>query len=101
MTQRIILQGLTPLALQTISLSNSTAAGLNSTSQTGHLFDISVETQAARMRCDSTAPTLTTGILVATGTYKSWQLPTGATFQRSTGTAKVTIQPYKWFSGIS
>lgn len=101
MTQRIILQGLTPLAVQTIDLTNSTAAGLNSTSQTGHMFDVSVETQAVRMRVDGTDPTLSTGVLVATGTYKAWQLPSTVTFQRSTGSAKVTIQPYTWYSGIS
>lgn len=101
MSQRIILQGLVPLAIQTISLSNSTAVALNSTSQTAHLFDISVETQAARMRCDGSNPALTTGVLIATGTYKSWQLPAAAKFQRSTGTCKITIQPYKWYSGIS
>lgn len=92
--QRTIPAGLTPLAIQTVTLSNSTAVSLNGTSQGGHIFDLSIETAAVRYRADGTDPTLTTGILLATGTYHGVQLPAAATFQRSTGTAKVTIQPY-------
>lgn len=88
--------GLIPVGFQTISLANSTALGLNTTCITGRTFHFSVETQSARYRDDGTAPALTTGVLLATGTH--WLLdvdPTKLKFQRTTGTAKISIMSYR------
>jgi len=88
-----------PLALQVITLSNSTAVGPNSTSQTAHALHLSVETNNIRYRSDGTSPALTTGVLLQAN-YDYWFWGYNGTsllkFQRSTGTAKVTIQPYKY-----
>ena len=88
---------LTGLGFQTITLSNSTASGLNSTCSPGHWFHVSVETNSVRYRDDGTSPALTTGVLLATGDH--W-LPDvyGANlkFQRSTGTCKLSVMAYKY-----
>lgn len=100
--KRIALAGLIPTAYQTITLSNSTAVGLNSTVRTAgaQVIWFSVETNDVRFRCDSTAPTLTTGVLLqsdddymfngVSGTVTNWK------FQRSTGTAKICLQAFKY-----
>jgi len=88
-----------PLALQVITLSNSTALGPNSTTQTAHALHCSVETNDVRYRSDGTDPALTTGVLLQYD-YDYWFWGYNGTsllkFQRSTGTAKVTIQPYQY-----
>jgi hypothetical protein len=97
-----IKRGLIPLALQTISLTNSTAVSVNSTTKTAQVLDISVETQPVRYRIDGTAPTLTTGVLIQKDTYIRIERYNGTgalSFQRSTGAATVHIQPYKYFAG--
>lgn len=90
---------LTPVAFQTASLSNSTAVAVNSTIRTGlaTVLHVSVETNSVRYRCDSTAPTVNTGVLLATGDH--WLLGYNRTskfkFQRSTGTCKLSIMAFR------
>ena len=91
---------LVPVAFQTSSLTNSTAVALNSTIRTGKasVLHVSVETNSVRYRCDATAPTLTTGVLLASGgDYWFWGYNRTSLFkfQRSTGTAKISIMAYK------
>ena len=98
MARRSTPQGMAAAGFQVLSLANSTALGLNTTCIVGKFFHISVETNSARYRFDGTAPTLTTGVLLATGEH--W-LPfdligTNLKFQRSTGTAKVSVMSYKY-----
>ncbi len=89
--------GMTCLGLQTISLANSTALGLNSTCIGGKFFHYSIETNSARLRTDGTSPTLNTGILLATGEHWLFDIK-GSTikFQRQTGTCKISIESYKY-----
>ena len=85
------------LGYQTISLSNSTAVGLNSTCAKARHVLFSVETNDVRLRLDSTAPTKTTGILYqadATHTLDGYDL-THLKFQRSTGACKVSLAAFK------
>lgn len=88
-----------PLALQTISLTDSTAIAVNSTTQTAHLLHLSVETNDVRYRCDGTAPALTTGVLLQKD-MDYWFINYDGTsqlkFQRSTGNATVYVQPYQY-----
>jgi hypothetical protein len=90
---------LSPLALQTITLANSTALGVNSTTRGAHVLHFSVETNDVRYRSDGTNPALTTGVLLKKD-MDYWFLNYNGTsrliFQRSTGTCKVTIQPYQY-----
>ena len=97
--KRVTLAGLIPVGFEVLTLSNSTAAGLNSTNRTATVFDVSVETNNARYRADGTAPTLTTGVVLLkdVGPYR-WEGFNGTAvlkFQRTTGTAKISIQSYK------
>ena len=55
---------MTPLALQTITCSNSTAQAVNSTTRGADVLHFSIETNDVRYRMDGTAPTLTTGVLI-------------------------------------
>ena len=55
--------GMTPLALQIITLANTTAVALNSTSQGAQVLVFSVETTDARMRADGTDPANSTGVV--------------------------------------
>jgi hypothetical protein len=87
--------GLIPVGFQTISLSNSTAVGLNSTLGVSTFLRISVETQAARFRDDGTDPALTTGVLLGTGFYEFPNNTADLKFQRSTGTSKISIAGYR------
>lgn len=99
MAKRNTPAGLTVVGFQTISQTNSTAQGLNSTCIAGTVFTINVETQAARYRNDSTAPTTNTGILLATGT-QHWLIDVPATnlkfFRAAGGTSKISIMAYKY-----
>ena len=97
MAKRNIGAGMVSAGFQTGSLANSTALALNSTTLLGKVFHISVETNSLRYRADGTAPTLTTGVLLATGVHWLYDVSaSGIKFQRSTGTAKVSIQAYKY-----
>ena len=89
--------GLIPLGFQVISLANSTAGTLNSTCAAGSAFHISVETQAGRYRADSTAPTMTTGVLLPASAQYWLDGVRGSAlkFQRSTGTCKISVMAYK------
>jgi len=99
-TPRIGLDGLIPVGFQVMSLADGTAIAINSTARTGaHVLDISVETQPARYRADGTDPTLTTGVLLQNNdTYRfhGYNGTSVLAFQRTTGTAKVSIQSYKY-----
>ena len=98
MTQRIMMAGLVSAGFQVMSLSNSTAVGLNSTTLLSSVLDVSVETNNARYRADGTDPALTTGVLVVTGAVYRFEGIGGNSdlmFQRSTGTCKISIQAYK------
>lgn len=96
MAKRNIDAGMQSAGFQTITLSNSTASGLNTTCKLGTWFHLSVETNSVRYRDDGSSPALTTGILLETGLH--W-LPNidGANlkFQRQTGTCKVSVQAFK------
>lgn len=95
-------EALSPLALQTISLSNSTAVSVNSTTQTANVLHINVETQPVRYRADGTDPTLTTGVTLQKDTHYIFDHYDGTSqlaFQRTTGTATVSIQPYQFVRG--
>ena len=90
---------LTPLALQTITLSNSTAIAVNSTTRGADVLHISVETNDIRYRADGTVPALTTGVLLQKDFdywFPNYNGTSQLKFQRSTGTAKVFIQPYDY-----
>lgn len=90
--------GLISVGFQTFTLSNSTAVGVNTTVKSSHVLDVSVETNSVRYRADGTNPTLTTGVLLATGRYRleGFDGSTSLKFQRSTGSAKVSIQGFKY-----
>ena len=97
MAKRNTPAGMKVVGFQTLSLANSTALGLNTTCITAHTFHLSVETNSCRYRADATAPTLTTGVLLATGmTWLFDAPPANLKFQRSTGTSKVSIMAYKY-----
>ena len=90
---------LTPLTLQTVSLTNSTAVAVNSTTQGAHVLHLSVETNDVRYRSDGTDPALTTGVLLQKD-LDYWFLNYNGTsqfkFQRSTGSATIHVQPYQY-----
>jgi hypothetical protein len=93
------LAGLVPVGLQVMSLTNGTAIGLNSTLRAARVLLISVETNAARMRADGTAPALTTGVLfpkdVAPVRFEGYNGTALLKFQRTTGVSKVSIFGWK------
>lgn len=98
--QTVILAGFQPLAFQVITLSNSTAAGLNSTNLAAHRIIFTVATNPAHFRQDGTLPALTTGVALQTATVYDWQGMDPANnsalkFQRTTGTATISLQAYK------
>ena len=53
-----------PLHIEKLTSANSTAVTISATAQEGRLLLISVETNDARLRFDSTAPQTSTGILI-------------------------------------
>jgi hypothetical protein len=98
----VILAGLNPVGLQKISLANSTAVAINSTVRKAEVLDISVETNNVRYTCYSTAPTLTTGVMMFANTCYRFEGFNGTSllrFQRSTGAAVVTVQGWKMTGG--
>ena len=100
MAKRNIPAGLVSVGFQTISQTNSTAQGLNSTTQVGHVFIVSVETQSARMRVDGTSPAGTTGVLLLTtnSPYVFEGLPGASVkfFRATGGTSKISVQAFKY-----
>src|SRR5574342_126080 len=100
MAKRNIPAGMSVVGFQVISQANSTAQGLNTTCVAGKVFHVSVETQSARYRAASTAPTTNTGVLLATGSSPHWLLDVPATnlkfFRAAGGTSKISIMAYKY-----
>ena len=90
--------GMIAAGFQALSLANSTALGLNSTVQaTGaSAFLLSVETQNARVRFDSTAPTLSTGVLLVKDKEYLFEGVDASSikFQRTTGTCAISVQAF-------
>jgi len=97
--RRTRLAGLIPVGFQTLSLADSTAVALNSTLRGARVLDISVETNAARMRADGTNPALTTGLLlpkdVAPFRLEGYNGTALLKFQRTTGVSKVSVMGWK------
>lgn len=99
--QRIGLAGLIPVAFQVSTLSDSTAIAVNSTVRAAgaQVLDISVETNSVRFRSDGTDPTLTTGVVIpkdlAPFRYEGYNGTSNLKFQRTTGSATVSIMAYK------
>lgn len=103
MTARtILLASLIPVGFQSISLTNSTAVSVNSTCQVAHVLDISVETNAVRFRADGSSPTLNTGVVIpkdlAPFRFQGYNGTSQLEFQRSTGSATVSIMAYRHFA---
>lgn len=99
MTQRTFLSGLVPVGYQTISLSNSTAIGVNSTCRDGRYLRFSVETNDARYRDDGTDPALTTGVLLTKANlyvFDGYNGSSALKFQRSTGICTIHLASYKF-----
>ena len=100
MAVRNIPAGLVSVGFQTISQTNSTAQGLNTTTSPGKVFLISVETQSARMRVDGTSPAGTTGVLLLTtnSPYLFEGLPGSSIkfFRATGGTSKISVQAFKY-----
>lgn len=95
--------GLIPIASQKITLSNSTAAGLNSTARAGAQYVLfSVNTNNVRVRFDGTDPTLNTGVIFFSGdTYDlSFNGTSSLKFQRTTGTAVVDAHTFKFSNTV-
>lgn len=97
---RSIFQGLlTPVAFQVSTLSNSTAVSVNSTVRAARpdVLHISVETNSVRYRADGTNPTKTTGVLLLAGDhwFPGYNRTSLLKFQRSTGTAKISLMAYR------
>lgn len=93
--------GLVNAGFQIISLSNSTAVGINSTVRDAgaQVLYISAETQNARFRSDGTDPTLTTGVLLEKDKLHRIEGFDGTSilkFQRSTGVCTLHIQGMKY-----
>lgn len=101
--RRVTLAGLVPVAFQAISLSDSTALGVNTTIQGScSVLDISVETNAVRYRADGTDPALTTGVVLQVDTTYRWEGYDGTSvlkFQRTTGSATVSVMGYRHAGG--
>lgn len=98
MGSRNVPAGLSAVDFETLSLTNSTAVGLNSTIRNqASVLDVSVETNSVRFRNDGTDPTLNTGVLLSTGYHRLEGYAGGANFkfQRSTGSATVSVMAYK------
>jgi len=98
----VILAGLSPVGLQKMSLANSTVGSLTAAMRQSEVLDISVETNNVRYTCYSTAPTLTTGVMLFANTTYRFEGFNGTSllrFQRSTGAAVVTVQGWKMTGG--
>lgn len=89
--------GLIALGFEEITLSNSTASGLNSTNDSASSIIFSVETNDVRYRDDGTAPALTTGVLFQKDDtyFFDGVIGSSVSFQRQTGTCVVSLIGYK------
>lgn len=102
-----VFQGLLlPAGFQSSTLSNSTAVGVNSTLRGNKptVLHVSVETNSVRYRTDGTDPTKNTGVLLAAGSdywFSGYNNTSLMKFQRSTGTAKLSIMAYKPLGNVS
>ena len=99
--RRAVEGGRIPVAFQSMSLADSTAIAVDSTVRAAgaHLLVISVETQPVRMRADGADPTLTTGVVYQKDILYEFPGYNGSSdmaFQRTTGTAEVSIMAYKY-----
>ena len=97
--QRTRLAGLIALGFESISLSDGTAIGLNSTNAFATTIEFSVETNNARFRDDGTDPALTTGILYQKdNVYRRDGIANASNiaFQRSTGTSLIQLIGYRY-----
>ena len=96
--RRTRLAGLIPVGLQTLSLTNGTALGLNSTMRGSRVLFIGVETQPCRFRMDGN-PALTTGVVIpkdqAPLRIDGYNGTALLKFQRTTGVSKVSIMGFK------
>ena len=100
--QRVAMSALIPVGLQTMSLANSTAIAINTTCRAASTLVFSVETNSVRMSASATAPTLNTGVLFAAGgpyVLDGYNGTSLMKFQRTTGTAKVSIMSYRSAGG--
>lgn len=97
MSERTRMAGLIPVGFQKMTLTNSTAVGLNTTMIYSTTLDLSVETAGARMRADGTDPTVSTGVLIPTGYTRLEGVSSTQTFklQRSAATTIVNIMGYR------
>ena len=96
--ERVGLAGLIPVGFQAISLSDSTALGVNTTVAGATLLRVSVETNDVRYRDDGTDPALTTGVVLWSGStyiFDGYNGTSDLKFQRTTGSAEVTIAAYR------
>jgi hypothetical protein len=98
---RRLFGGVTPLVYEKLTLSNSTASGVNSTAQAGSYVVFSVEDVDVRVRSDGTEAANSTGVLYLAGTGP-YYLPLGSasmsqlSFCRdgASGTATVCYEAY-------
>jgi len=97
MSRRIIPAALIALGFETLTLSNSTAGGLNSTNAPASSVIFSVETNNVRVRSDGTNAALTTGVLYQKDDtyFLDGFVGSALSFQRSTGTCKVSIEAFE------
>lgn len=97
--KRIAFGGMVPAGFQRI-VTNSTAVALNSTVRAAAtVLDITVDTQSVRYRADGTAPTATTGILLASGqTYRldGFNGTSVLKFARVAAGAIINVQGWKY-----
>ena len=97
MVNRTMPAGLIALGTQKIALTNSTAAGLNSTCAPASSIMFSVETNDVRYRDDGVAPALTTGVLFQKDDsyFLDGVIGANINFQRQTGSCTVNVMAYK------
>lgn len=94
--------GLLNAGFKKLTQSNSTAVGLNSTIQTNlpDMLDLSVETNAVRMRADGTDPATSTGVLLEKDVHHriaGIKEYANLKFMRAAGgTAIVNVQAWKY-----
>ena len=94
--------GLLNAGFKKLSQSNSTAVGLNATIQANlpDVLDLSVETQAVRMRADGTDAASSTGVLLEKDVHhrlEGIKEYSNLTFMRATGgTAIINVQAWKY-----
>lgn len=96
-TPRWVKGALIPSTFEVISLANSTSLAPSTTTRGADVLHVSVETQNARYRADTTAPTLNTGVLLQKDNDYWFEGYTGNAnmkFQRTTGTCTLNVQAF-------